>query len=170
MKFICSCCGIEQETYPALGYKVPLYYSCLSEEEKKDLAEITSDTCIVKETENTFYFIRGVLIQKVTDGCQNLEYGVWVSLSEKSFTDYLVNIDNVDHQATYFGWFNSLLPDYEIEEMENLSTNVMTQGKGNRPTIEIQKEQTINSKFADDYHNGITEKEAIRRIEKALNK
>ena len=170
MKFTCSCCGIEQDQYPAIGYKVPLYYSWLSEEEKKNLAEITSDTCIVKEEENTYYFIRGVLVQKVTDGCQDLEYGVWVSLGQESFNDYLENGEQEDHQETYYAWFNSLLPDYGEEKMEDLKAIVRTQGKGKRPLIEIYKEQSFPSKLADDYHNGITEEEALRRIDHVLNK
>ena len=170
MKFTCSCCGIEQEEYPAIGYKVPLYYHSLSEEEKEKNAEIDSDTCVVKEEESTFRFIRGVMIQKVNDGCQNLEYGVWVSLSENSFHDYIENSDKEDHQEVYFGWFNSLLPDYDYEDMESLKTNVITQGKGKRPLIEFHTNQDKASKLVEDFHNGISEEEAVKRIEHVLGK
>lgn len=168
MKFKCDCCGIEQDEYPAIGYQFPLYYSSLSEEEKESLAEINSDTCVVKEAENTFRFIRGVLIQKVKDGCQNLEYGLWVSLSESSFRDYIENSNKEDHQETYFGWLNSTLPDYKFEEMESIKANVLTQGKGRRPLIEIQSNEGNASKFLEDYRNGISEEEALRRIERIL--
>ncbi len=170
MKFVCTCCGEEQDQYPAIAYKVPLYYANLSEEEKESIAEIDSDTCIVKEAEMTFRFVRGVLVQKVTDGCQDLEYGVWVSLSEQSFNDYILNANEDGYQATYFGWLNSLLPDYDFEEMENIKTKVITQGKGKRPLIEIQKNEYMSSRLVADYHNGISEEEALLRIEKILNR
>lgn len=169
MKFTCTCCGIEQDEYPALGYKTPVYYHSLSEEEKEK-AQIDSDTCIVEDGEHTHRFIRVVLRQKVNDSCQDLDYGVWVSLSEKSFTDYTENCKLEDHKEIYFGWLNASFPPYELEEMEGIKTDVITQGGNSRPFIEIQTNQDKPSRFVDDYHNGISKEEAENRINWALNR
>lgn len=90
MKYICECCGEEKEDWPALAYNSPYFYSCLSEEEQEN-TELTSDLCVIKTPEDTHRFIRTVLVQEVADDCRDLEYGIWVSLSEKSFSEYVEN-------------------------------------------------------------------------------
>jgi len=168
MKFVCSCCGIEQQEYPAICYPTPLYYYFLTQEEK-DRATMDADTCVVGEGEDTFRFVRGVLVQKVNEGCQNLEYGVWVSLSEESFEDYKENGFKEGHKALYFGWLNAHLPSYELEEMERVKTNVVVNGDGNRPIVEVLYDQNVPSRFVEDYHNGITKEEAEKRIQQVMN-
>ncbi len=170
MKFICNTFGEEHEEMPAIGYKVPFYYHALNDTEKNEIATLTADTCVVKEPENTFRFIRGVLIQKINDACQGLEYGMWVSLSEKSYNDYIENSEKEDHQEVYFGWLNCLLPDYEEEEMDSIKTQVITQGAGLRPIIKLNESQDNKSRFVDDYFSGITKEEAVKRINFALGK
>ena len=170
MKFICECCGKEQESWPAIGYKTPRFYHELSKEEKAKNAEIDSDICIVKDGDTTYRFIRGVLIQKVNNSCQDLEYGVWVSLSQKSFDDYIKNSNKEEHREIYFGWFNSYIPDYEYEEQFEIKTNVLTQGNGKRPIIEIQRNEGSSSKLVSDFFGGISEEEAIFRIDEVIKK
>ena len=45
---------------------------------------------------------------------KDLEYGLWVSLSEKSFNDYSENFNNENHEAKYFDWLCNDLPDYKF--------------------------------------------------------
>jgi hypothetical protein len=61
-------------------------------------------------------FIRCTLTQKLIDHCEDLEYALWVSLSEKGFNDYFENFNNENHEAKYFGWLCNHLPDYEFPE------------------------------------------------------
>ncbi|WP_261512821.1 DUF2199 domain-containing protein [Chryseobacterium paludis] len=84
MKYVCECCGKEKEDWPALAYKSPASYMELTKEELKN-AELSSDLCVIEHPEQTDRFIRAVLVQEIIDSCQTLEYGVWVTLSEKSF-------------------------------------------------------------------------------------
>ena len=91
-------------------------------------------------------------------------------MSENSFKDYVENSDTDEHNEIYFGWLNTLLPDYPQEDMEGIKTNVITQGKGMRPLIEIQKDQDFQSRFVEDYHQGISEEESLKRIENLLKK
>lgn len=161
MKYICSNCGEEHEDFPALAFKSPVYYDILSEQEKSTKGELTSDTCLIQHDDQTDRFIRGVLVQPIKDACQDLDYGLWVSLSEKSFQDYIDNFDSDDHETIYFGWLSSSIPEYE--STLSIKTTVHTRGK-QRPLIVVQEDNDHNNPFITDYFEGITEAEAIDRI------
>ena len=121
MKYICSKCGQEHEGWPAIGFKTPDSYFTLTQDEKDSTAEINDDVCVIKYEDQTDRFIRGVLNQFVVDHCDHLEYGVWVSLSEKSLNDYLENCDNENHQTTYFGFLATRIPGYPIRLTSKLT-------------------------------------------------
>ncbi|MFN8431059.1 MAG: DUF2199 domain-containing protein [Spirosomataceae bacterium] len=97
MKYICSKCGKEHEELPSIAFDSPFYYENLNIEDKKSIAKLTDDLCVISHPEQTDRFIRAVLHQKINDDCLTLDYGVWVSLSEKSYQDYLDNYDNENH-------------------------------------------------------------------------
>jgi hypothetical protein len=165
IKYTCSNCGEEHEEWPALSYLAPLLYDELSDEEKESRAELSDDFCIIRDGNETHRYIRATLTQKVIDHCENLEYGLWVSLSEKSFEDYKSNWDNKNHEAGYFGWLSNNLPDYKFE---SIPTNVVTRTGGLRP--DIIPHNDFDHPFVRDYYNGITKEEAERRIFAAFNK
>jgi hypothetical protein len=103
IKYICSSCGQEHEEWPALTFRSPLPYDVLSEEEKQTIAEIDSDFCVITHSDQTDRFIRCVLNQKVNDYCENLQYGLWVSLSEKSFDDINPNFTTMKKPSISVG-------------------------------------------------------------------
>jgi hypothetical protein len=105
-----------------------------------------------------------VLVQKVIGSCQNLDYGVWVSLSEKSFNEYVENYDNKKFEAGYFGWLSNYLPDYE--STINIPINVFVNNSIGRPLIDPQ--QDYEHSFIEDFYNGITKEEAEKRINLVL--
>ncbi len=164
IKYTCSCCGKEHEDWPALTYISPSSYDNLSVEEKQLKGELTTDFCIIRHKDQTDRFIRCTLTQKVIDHCENLEYGLWVSLSEKSFQDYSENFNNENHETTYFGWLNNHLPEYEFTE--SIPTTVCTRTGNQRP--EIIPHEDFDHPFVYDYYNGITKAEAERRIHAML--
>lgn len=161
MKYTCSNCGEEHEDFPALGFKSPYHYDILTEEDKQTIGELTADTCIIKHGEQIDRFIRGVLVQPIKDACQDLDYGLWVSLSEKSYQDYIDNFDSAEHETIYFGWLCSTIPEYE--STLSIKTTVHTRGK-QRPLIVIQEDNDQSNPFIIDYFEGISEAEAIERI------
>ncbi|BFO64189.1 DUF2199 domain-containing protein [Chryseobacterium sp. S0630] len=164
-KYICQCCGEEKEDWPAIAYNAPYFYYDLSEEELKN-AELTSDLCVVEDSEDTHRFIRTVLVQEVMDDCRNLDYGIWVSLSEKNFNEYVENYDNKEFEAEYFGWLSTYLPDYEFEE--SVPTTVVVNNSIGRPFV--YPHQSYDHPFVDDFYHGITKEEAEKRINRVLNK
>jgi hypothetical protein len=165
IKYTCSCCGQEHEEWPALTYNSPTAYDLLSDEDKKNIAELDSDFCVIRHPNQIDRFIRCTLTLKVVDHCEDLEYGLWVSLSEKSFQDYSDNFNNENHETKYFGWLSSDLPDYDFKE--SIPTNVLAQTGNQRP--EIVPHQDYDHPFVRDYYNGITKEEAERRINVMLN-
>src|SRR4051812_22162386 len=104
MKYKCSNCGQEHVEWPALTFSSPAQYNELTDEEKKTIAFLDNDFCVIKYSDQTDHFIRCTLTLKVIDHCENLEYGVWVSLKEESYNDYLTNFKNEEHITQYFGW------------------------------------------------------------------
>lgn len=164
IKFICECCGEENQEWPALTFISPDNYNGLSEEDQEILAEIDSDICTISYPDRVDRFIRCVLIQKVSDYCENLDYGVWVSLSEKSFQDYTENFDNEDHEAQYFGWLCNDIWEYDFAE--SIPTTVCVTKGNNRP--EIFPHESFDHPFVKDYYEGITKEEAENRIQKML--
>lgn len=164
MKYICECCGEEKDEWPAIAYNSPSPYMDLSKEEEKN-SELGSDLCIIRYDDETCYFIRAVLVQNVIDSCQNLEYGVWVSLSEKSYNEYVENYDNKDFTAVYFGWLSNYLPDYDYD---SIPTNVEVDNSLGRPLI--LPHSSHDDSFVKDCYDGISKEEAQRRINKVLNR
>ncbi|MNK02174.1 hypothetical protein D3C87_199940 [compost metagenome] len=165
IKYTCSVCGKEHEEWPALAYNAPQAYLSLSEREKEEIADLTDDFCVIRYEDQTDRFIRCTLTQKVTDHCEDLEYGFWVSLSEKSFNDYDENYHNENHETVYFGWMSNFLPEYKYAE--SIPTNVYTRSGNQRP--EIVPHEDSDHPFVKDYYQGITKAEAERRINYMLN-
>lgn len=160
-KYTCSECGEVHSGWPALGYISPAYYHCLSPEEKENNATLDSDFCIVHEGDETYFFIRTVFIQKVNNGNEDLEYGLWVSLSETSFNDYKANFNNENYERVFFGWLASQLPDYDSETP--IPMEVITKPGNERP--EIVPHWDTDHPFVRDYYNGISSHEAQRRVD-----
>ncbi|HCA05803.1 DUF2199 domain-containing protein [Chryseobacterium sp.] len=163
MKYICECCGEEKEDWPAIAYNAPVFYHDLTEKELEN-AELTTDLCIIEDPEYTHRFIRAVMVQEVTDDCQDLEYGIWVSLSEKSFDEYVENYDNKEFEAEYFGWLSNYLPDYDFEE--SIPTTVVINNNVGRPFV--FPHQSHDHPFVHDFYNGISLEEAEKRINRIL--
>lgn len=164
--YTCPTCGQTHDSWPALVFRAPDSYAHLSTEEKEKFGFLNSDFCVIEYPDQTDRFIRVVMTQKVNDHCSNLEYGIWVSLSEKSFHDYNDNFDNPNHQAKYFGWLGNKLPDYTFKDY--IPCHVLTRPNGQRP--EIVPHSDFEHPFVQDYYAGISKAEAERRIQLMFNR
>lgn len=163
-KYKCGSCGQEHNSWPALAYDSPDSYYSLSDKEKEELAELSNDFCAITYPDQIDRFIRCTLTQKVIDHCEDLEHGLWVSLSEKSFQDYSDNYKNENHEVAYFGWLCNDVPGYTFDE--SIPTSVYTRKGNARP--EIVPHEDFQHPFVFDYYNGITKAEAERRINDML--
>jgi hypothetical protein len=162
--YLCNKCGRKHEGWPALAYTAPVFYDNLSEEEKQEIGELDNDFCMIRHENQADRFIRCTLTQKVTDHCENLEYGLWVSVREKSYQDYTDNFKNENHITTYFGWLSNDVPQYG--KTTSIPTTVYTKAGDQRP--EIVPHRDFHHPFVRDYYQGITKDEVERRIQAAF--
>ena len=95
---------------------------------------------------------RCTLIQKVNDHCEDLNYGLWVSLSEKSYFDYESNFKKEVEEKTYFGWLCNEITEYDFSE--SIPMNVVTSLNGLRPELFPHKD--FDHPFVTDFYNGIS--------------
>lgn len=166
MTYTCPCCNQTHESWPALAFRAPDSYVQLSAEEKESVAFLNSDFCVIEYPDQTDRFIRVTMTQKVKDHCADLEYGIWVSLSEKSFNDYNDNFDNPNHEVEYFGWLSNKLPNYTFKDF--IPCKVHTRPNGKRP--EVIPHVDFEHPFVQDYYAGISKAEAELRIRMMFNR
>ena len=88
-----------------------------------------------------------------------------MSLSEQSYADYYDHFEDAVHQATYFGWLCSEIPEYE--NTLSIPVTVVVQPSGNRPVV-VPHEDHVHD-FVRDFYNGITLEEAVKRIHVAIS-
>lgn len=150
IEFTCHTCGEVHSGMPALGWDHPLYYLSIPEDERETRCQLTSDTCVV---DDEFFFVRGSIDIHVHHENEPFSWGVWVSLSEKSFAKYLelYDADHRDHEGPFFGWLSASIRIYP--ETENLKTMVHLRNNGIRPYIELEP---TDHPLAMEQREGIT--------------
>ncbi len=164
MEYKCSVCGQVHSALPALGYNTPYHYDILTEEDKSEIAEISDDLCIIRHEDQTDRFIRTTLSIPINDACGDLDYGLWVSLSEKSFNEYRSEFKSNVEGKTYFGMICNKIPAYE-ESTIGLHVNVVTRSGGIRPELELHQS---DHKIVKDWEIGISMEDAEKRVGRAM--
>lgn len=166
MSYTCTQCGQTHDELPAIGFDAPHYYYILNDEDRKKYTQkLTSDLCILAYANQTDYFIRTVLKQKIQGHDQELQYGVWVSVSEKSFNDYSNNFGSEVHNGKYMGYLSTWIPGYATTTT-GIVMRIQAAGNMHRP--EITPEQGQEHPFVQDYCNGITMEEAELRVKRVM--
>jgi hypothetical protein len=152
--FVCKSCGQTHEGSPSFGYEAPWHYSCLSDEEKRTIAELDSDRCKIGYSDQTDYFIRTVLEIPIQGVEEPFTWGVWASLSAKSFNRYLETFNAPIVGEQYFGHLCNRLPFYP--DTIGLHTDVIVQGDRSRPTLRLHRGDASGHPLVTDNHEGIT--------------
>ncbi len=160
----CSHCGQIHYALPALGFNAPFHYDELDEYEKESMAELSEDFCVIRHPEQTDYFIRAVLSIPIHDTCETLDYGVWVSLSEKNFDHYKAHFNAETEEPVYFGTICNELVGYG-ESTIGLHVDVQVRMGGFRPQLILHEDE---HPLVTDCVIGITFSEAEQRVEAVL--
>lgn len=160
LKFKCSTCGEIHNELPALTFKTPFHYETLNNKDKAELTEISNDFCIIRHSDQTDRFIRTTLTLQINNACENLDYGIWVSLSEKNFDEYKSNFKKNLEEKIYFGMICNEIPGYE-ESTIGLHVNVNTRNGGIRPEITLHRNE---HQLVFEWENGIPIQEAEKRV------
>lgn len=150
-RYRCGTCGEEHVGMPALAADAPLYLYSIPEHERAGRCELTTDTCIV---DREHFFVRGNIEIPVEGLDERFVWGVWASLSEGSFFEYVQHLEDVDRTrlGPYFGWLSAGLSVYP--DTENLKARVHVQESPLRPLIELEPTE---HPLAVEQRQGITQ-------------
>lgn len=148
--FKCASCGEVHEGMPSFGAHAPLSYYDIPQGERERRCDLGSDDCVI---DNEFFFVRGCIEIPVTGVTEPFSWGVWVSLSEVNFSEWVkwYDLDEPSHVGPFFGWLNAWLKPYP--DTINLKTMAHIRDNGIRPCIELQPTE---HPLAIEQGNGIT--------------
>ena len=166
--FKCSCCGEIHEGSPSFGFNAPDPYASLSEEQKSAMGKITDDFCSIEHSEGTDYFIRAVLEVPIQGVKVPFLWGVWVSLSEKSFRRYEETYRAPVQGEVFFGWVCNRISLYPYEQSR--PSDVVIQVGGNRPKVVLHTGASEDDPLVVDQVNGISVVKAQELAERAMHK
>jgi hypothetical protein len=149
-RFKCTCCNEWHEGMPTFSADAPLYLYAIPEDERRQRSVLQTDTCVI---DGKLYFVRGCIEIPVDGTNEPFVWGVWVSLSARSFEDFVACLDlrRRAHIGPFFGWLSAELPVYP--STENLKTRVHLRDGGIRPYIELEP---TDHPLAVEQRNGIT--------------
>lgn len=148
--FKCASCDEVHEGMPSFGAPAPLSYYQVPAEEREQRCDLGSDDCVIDEE---FFFIRGCLEIPVIGEDEPFSWGVWVSLSEASYTEWVKCYESAKRSEVgpFFGWLNAWIAPYP--DTIHLKTTVHLRDNGIRPFIELQES---DHPLAIEQRDGIT--------------
>ena len=130
-RFECKACGQWHEGMPAFDAEAPLFYYLIPEHERAALRAV-----VRRLRRRRQVFLRARLHRNPVHGADEpFVWGVWVSLSEASFSQYLDSYDEPRraHLGPFFGWLSASFKVYPETE-GSLKTHVHLRDGGVRPT------------------------------------
>jgi len=134
-EFTCSSCGEVHRGMPAFGNSAPLSYFVIPQEERNSRCKLTENDCVI---DGDSYFIQGCIEIPVHGETEPFSWGVWVSLSETSYQQWLkcFRLNKRSNIKPFFGWLDAWLKPYP--DTMDLKTRVHLRDGGIRPFIELE--------------------------------
>ncbi len=160
--FICSRCGQVHEGPPlAYGADYPEAWAAVPEAQRRRRVVLSEEQCIIDKKD---FYVRARLVIPVVDGPEPFEWGVWVSLGQKSFMRMaeVWSTPGRESEPPYPGWLQTELPGYP--PTLNLKGKVHTRPVGERPTLELD---SIDHPLVAEQRRGIT-MQRVREIAELL--
>lgn len=149
-EFTCSSCGQVHRGMPTFGADAPLNYYDIPKEEREKRCSLGTDDCVI---DDKWFFVRGCIDIPVHGEKEQFSWGVWVSLSEESFKQWVAcfEAEKRSHIGPFFGWLNAWLKPYP--DTVSLKTRVHLRDKGIRPYVELEP---TDHPLAIEQRNGIS--------------
>ena len=138
MTFKCTTCGAEHDLAEiSLGADAPDQWGRLTEAERA-ASELGGEQCVLKTEEGTHFFVRACLEIPVIGKDAPFTWGVWCSLSEKSFLEMSEHWHDPERTALgpYFGWLCTPVPGYPDSMF--MKVHVHQREVGLRPLVELE--------------------------------
>lgn len=152
--FKCSCCGKIHEGSPGFSFRAPDQYLSLSEQQKAEMGRINDDFCIITHEEGTDHFVRAILEIPIHGVQEPFIWGVWVSVSQKSFDRYRETYDDPVEGETFFGWVCNQIKLYPYHKTR--ATDVVVQSGRARPLLILHRGDSEDDPMVIDQVNGIS--------------
>jgi hypothetical protein len=147
-QFQCAQCGERHEGEPSIGFKVPDYLLGIPASEREARAWWNDDLCVI---DSKYFFARACLEVPILGTPEPFLWGIWVSLSERSFEDYRTKLVSGEAGGPYFSWIANCLPGYPSPE--GLKARTYPQPGTDRPLVAIEESE---HPLAVDFHRGIS--------------
>jgi hypothetical protein len=163
--FKCNSCDEIHEGSPSFAFRAPDQYVSLSDEQKSEMATLTNDFCTITHEEGTDRFIRAVLEVPIHGVEEPFLWGVWVSLSEKSFNRYKETYDEPVEGEGFFGWVCNKIALYPYGQSR--PSDVVVQAGGSRPKIVLHHGHPETDPLVIDQMQGISIARAQELAERA---
>jgi hypothetical protein len=162
--FQCASCGEWHAELPLnLGFAEPLQVAELDEAEGERCVTKLGDFRLLERDGQVDRFVRGVVEIPIIGTTDNFCYGVWASLSEKSYAAASAAYAEDAPAGPFFGWFSNRLAGYP--ETLNLKTDVRVRTKV-RPTIALEP---TDHPLSIEQRQGITLDRVKEIIQRALH-
>ena len=152
MKFTCRTCGTEHDTDQiSFGADSPVQWTMISDEQCA-ASELGDEQCVIELDGERHYYLRACLDIPIRSTDRALTWGVWVSLSEKSFLEISDHWEDPlrTNLGPYFGWLCTKIPEYP--DTVFLKTMVHQRPVGERPFVELEP---TNHPLLVDQRDGI---------------
>ena len=165
--FKCTCCGEIHEGSPSIAFRAPDHYAGLSEEQKSSLGKLSSDFCVITHDEGTDYFVRAVLEVPIHGVEDPFLWGIWVSLSKKSFDRYSETYEDPVAGEGFFGWMCNEIPVYPYSASR--AADVVVRAGKQRPKVVLHRGDPEDDQLVIDQVEGISVARAQELAERALH-
>lgn len=158
LRFKCRTCDEWHEGLPSPGWDYPVQYLLVPEADRDARIQLTTDTCIIDGRQ---FYVRANLPIHVHHSAEPLRWGVWVSLSAKSFArfDELFHDETRQPGESFYGWLCALIPGYADTQL--LKSNIHIQPWPHRPIVELEP---TDHPLAVDARDGISPERAIELV------
>ena len=162
----CGSCDQWHEGLPLTWHVAePAPLQAVPADEWEERVTLSSDQCIL-ELDGTHYFMRGLLRIPIHGRADELEHGVWMSLSEANFerAGELWETEGRESEPPYVGWLCTQVPGYE--DSMYLKARMHTRPVGERPLIEVL--EPAEHPLVHDQRAGIDEARLVQVLTAAL--
>jgi|SRR6516165_585556 hypothetical protein len=139
MEFTCRTCGkLHDSNEISFGADAPVQWALISDQERAK-SELGGEQCVIEADGQRQFFIRACLEVPIKGTARTFTWGVWISLSEKSFLEMSEHWDDPGRtrRGPYFGWLCTKIPEYP--DTVFLKTTVHQRAVGQRPIVELEE-------------------------------
>lgn len=166
-RFKCTYCSEAHEGAPSFAFIAPDQYAGLTVEQKASMGTLADDFCTITHSAGVDRFIRCVLEIPIHGSNEPVLWGIWVSLSEKSFTRYQETYGSPVKGNGFFGWVCNQIALYPCDRPR--SADVYVQLDGQRPKVVLHRREAEDDELVNDQTRGISALRAQELAERAMH-